>query len=97
MNSERVKMSDSSFYKREESDSKLAHLDVEGLLSAGIEPYPVIMDYLQKLQVDEKLTLRIPFEPKPLILQLTRMGFQFSLQKEGLDSFRLTISRADVS
>ncbi len=74
-----------------ETDSKLNHLDIGSLMASGLEPYPLIMDRLQRLDAEERIILHVPFEPKPLMKQLLRMGFKFDLKKEAKDQYLLEI------
>ena len=60
-------------------------LDLRPMLQAGREPFPTIMDALRRLAVGEVLTLRLPFEPAPLISLLGKRGWQHHIAFEGQD------------
>lgn len=67
------------------------HLDLRLFLEVGGEPYSIIMTRVAKLRPDEELSLHLPFEPRPLIAQLSRMGFQTRLIHRGTDYFCLEV------
>lgn len=63
-------------------DSNAFHLDVRELLENGGEPYPYIMDCLHQLVNGDKLVVHALFEPKPLIRQVERLGYQATARRE---------------
>lgn len=57
------------------ADAKVRVLDVRSLLSAGEEPFPKILQAIDKLAGGEVLKLEAPFEPMPLYAVLGRKGY----------------------
>jgi hypothetical protein len=81
----------------DQQDSACLHLDVRDLLEAGGEPYSIIMVQVNDLQPGGTLLIHVPFEPRPLVAQLQRMGFIAKTNNYGLDHFILTVIREDES
>lgn len=69
------------------------HLDIRAYLEAGGEPYSLIMNQVNELQDGNNLTIHVPFEPRPLIAQLHRMGFKTEVRHEGVDHYGLKVFR----
>lgn len=69
------------------------HLDVREYLEQGGEPYSMIMSEVSQLAKAESLFIHAPFEPKPLINQLKRMGFETSLNRVEPDHFVLKVQK----
>ena len=63
------------------------HLDVRALIEAGGEPYSIIMNHVREAAPESWLKIHAPFEPKPLLMQLQRMGFKTETSREGMDHF----------
>lgn len=76
----------------EEGDPSRAHLDVRELLENGGEPYSVIMECVHQLGAGETLVLHALMEPRPLMSQLSRMGYGLSVSHVGPDHWQLEIS-----
>jgi Uncharacterized conserved protein (DUF2249)/Domain of unknown function (DUF1858) len=55
-------------------ESRLAHLDVRGVIAQGEEPFARIMRAVNALRPDQALVLRAPFEPIPLYRVLGKRG-----------------------
>jgi uncharacterized protein (DUF2249 family) len=55
-------------------ESRLAHLDVRGVIARGEEPFARIMRAVNALRPDQALVLRVPFEPIPLYRVLGKRG-----------------------
>ena len=75
------------------NESNGFHLDVRDLLENGGEPYPYIMDCLHQLMNGEKLVVHALFEPKPLILQVQRLGFQVTARRESEEHWVTEINK----
>ena len=67
------------------------HLDVRELLESGGEPYTYIMECIQQLRPGEVLALHALFEPKPLISQVRRVGYEVAPRREGEDHWIVEI------
>ncbi len=67
------------------------HLDVRELLEEGGEPYACIMDCLHQLGPSEVLAIHAPFEPKPLMTQAKRLGYQAEARREDADHWVVEI------
>jgi len=76
----------------DESDSNRAHLDVRELLENGGEPYSVIMECVHQLAAGETIVLHALMEPRPLMRQLSGMGYGLSVSRVGPDHWQLEIS-----
>jgi uncharacterized protein (DUF2249 family) len=69
-----------------------AHLDVRELLEDGGEPYAIIMECVHSLTSGEQLILHALMQPRPLMSQLSRMGYGLALRHVGPDHWELEIS-----
>ena len=74
------------------SEGPAFHLDVRELLESGGEPYVYIMDCVNQIGPGETLVVHALFEPKPLIAQVTRMGFRTRCERVDADHWALTIA-----
>ncbi len=75
-------------------------LDVRPLLAAGEEPFPTIMQAVERLDDDQVLVLRSPFDPTPLHAVLARKGFLRSTRELAPSDFETSYWRpphADVA
>lgn len=84
---------ESSFLTRDPSNAEVLHLNVHDILERHQEPYPFIMHALNDLLETETLILHVPFEPKPLMKQLTQMHYRFQFSKEAPDRYQLLINK----
>lgn len=75
------------------NESNAFHLDVRELLENGGEPYSYIMDCLHQLMNGEKLVVHVLFEPKPLILQVQRLGYQVAARRESEEHWIAEINK----
>lgn len=66
---------------------KIVDLDVREILRAKQEPFPVIMDGVNKLADGEVLQLHATFEPKPLLKVLGKQGYASTVQKVADDHY----------
>ena len=76
------------------SEGATFHVDVRALLEAGGEPYVYIMDCVNQIGAGETLVVHALFEPKPLEMQMTRMGFRIRSERVDADHWALTIAPA---
>jgi len=68
-------------------------LDVRPILKSGKDPFPNIMQALQKLKEDEDIEIIAPFEPVPLFRVMKNKGFDHEIESfEGKD-FRIRFIR----
>jgi uncharacterized protein (DUF2249 family) len=76
----------------DEADPQRAHLDVRELLEDGGEPYAIIMECVHRLASGDKLILHALMQPRPLMAQLTRMGYGLAIEHTGPDHWQLEIA-----
>lgn len=79
-------------YWPDDSDPNCAHLDVRALLEDGGEPYGIIMECVHHLAGGERLILHALMQPRPLMGQLSRMGYGLEVSHVGPDHWQLEIS-----
>jgi uncharacterized protein (DUF2249 family) len=61
--------------------NQFKRFDVRDLLARGIEPFPLILERVNKLKPGEGLIVVAPFLPSPLIERLTGDGFESKLER----------------
>jgi uncharacterized protein (DUF2249 family) len=76
----------------DETDPDRAHLDVRELLEDGGEPYPIVMECVHRLAAGQRLVLHALMQPRPLIGQLSRMGYGSVASHVGPDHWELEIA-----
>jgi uncharacterized protein (DUF2249 family) len=76
----------------DETAPNRAHLDVRELLEDGGQPYALIMECVHQLATGEKLVLHALMQPRPLMSQLSRMGYGLAVSHVGPDHWELEIS-----
>jgi len=76
----------------DDADSSMAHLDVRELLEDGGQPYALIMECVHQLASGERLVLHALMQPRPLMSQLSRMGYDLDARHVGPDHWELEIS-----
>lgn len=79
-----------TFWTDEESPEKW-HLDVRELLAEGGEPYSDIMECIQQLEAGDHLVIHALMEHRPLLTQLTQMGFTVTAIRVGPDHWQVNI------
>lgn len=79
---------------QDDTNENRAHLDVRELLEDGGQPYALIMECVHQLASGERLVLHALMQPRPLMSQLGRMGYQLDLRRVGPDHWELEISTA---
>lgn len=78
----------------DDGDSARAHLDVRELLEQGGEPYAIIMECVQMLASGQRLVVHAIMQPRPLVPQLTRMGYQLEVRHVGRDHWEVEVTAA---
>ena len=73
------------------SEGATFHVDVRELLEHGGEPYMYIMDCINQIAAEDTLVVHALFEPKPLVAQLSRMGFFTTVERHDAEHWTLTI------
>lgn len=76
----------------DDGDPRRAHLDVRDLLADGGEPYAIVMECVNDLAAGERLVLHALMQPRPLVAQLSRMGYAVDLRHAGPDHWELEIT-----
>ncbi|HKI97897.1 MAG TPA: DUF2249 domain-containing protein [bacterium] len=76
------------------SEDGVFHLDVRPLLEHGGEPYVYIMDCVNQLDIGEAIVVHALFEPRPLMAQMARMGFDTRSERIDEEHWALHISAA---
>ncbi len=69
------------------------HLDVRELLEQGGEPYGAIMECVHQIAAGDTLVVHALFEPRPLIVQMTRMGLTSRSDRIDAEHWTLTVSQ----
>ena len=75
------------------SEGSAFHLDVRQLLEHGEEPYVAIMECVHQIAPGDTLVVHALFEPKPLMVQMTRMGFASRSERIAAEHWTLTITQ----
>jgi uncharacterized protein (DUF2249 family) len=76
----------------DEAEATRGHLDVRELLADGGEPYAVIMECVHTLAAGQTLVLHALMQPRPLMTQLSRMGYGLEVRHVGPDHWQLEIA-----
>lgn len=76
----------------DDADPERGHLDVRELLEDGGEPYAIIMECVHRLGPGQRLVLHALMQPRPLMSQLSRMGYGLTVNHVGPDHWELEIS-----
>lgn len=87
-----IQLSEAHPLVRTWSEGSTFHIDVRELLENGGEPYVQIMECVNQIGPGDVLVVHALFEPKPLVAQLTRMGFSTRSDRVDADHWALTIS-----
>ena len=74
--------------------STIITLDVREDLRAGREPFPRIMEAVDRLREGELLRVLAPFEPRPLIGVLAAQGFVATVTPEESGGFAVLFAPA---
>ena len=61
--------------------NQFKRFDVRDLLQRGIEPFPEILQRVEKLKPEEGLIVVAPFLPSPLIERLGSLGFSSKVER----------------
>lgn len=80
------------FWADDEAPENRGHLDVRDLLEEGGEPYAIIMECVHALKPGQSLALHALMQPRPLMGQLSRMGYGLAVRHAGPDHWILEIS-----
>ena len=64
------------------SDEAGFHVDVRPVLFNGGEPFSCVVNCANQLVAGDSLIIHTPFEAKPLVNQLVKMGFEPLVKKE---------------
>ncbi|MFN2376386.1 MAG: DUF2249 domain-containing protein [Candidatus Binatia bacterium] len=78
----------------DDDDATRAHLDVRELLTEGGEPYAIIMECVQMLVIGQRLVVHAIMQPRPLLLQLGRMGYFTEARHVGTDHWEVEVTAA---
>lgn len=76
----------------DDADATCAHLDVRELLENGGEPYAVIMECVQMLATGQRLVVHAIMQPRPLMMQLGRMGYSTEVRHPGPDHWEVEVA-----
>lgn len=76
---------------------RIVELDVREELSAGREPFPLIMAAVGRVPAEGALRLRAPFEPAPLYAVLERRGFAHHTEQAAPDDWTVWFWRAPAA
>lgn len=74
-------------------ENDVCQLDVRPLLEAGGEPYSCIMRTLLQLEPGNRITIHTLFEPKPLLTQAERMGYEPRCRRMNVDHWIVEMRR----
>lgn len=72
-------------------EGEVTHLDVRPFLEEGDDPYALIMHCVNQVAPGNRLVIHALFEPKPMKMQVTRMGLASVTNREGEDHWTLSI------
>jgi Uncharacterized conserved protein (DUF2249) len=61
--------------------NQFKRFDVRDLIRRGIEPFPEILQRVNKLKPDEGLIVVAPFLPSPLIEKIGSLGFASKVER----------------
>jgi hypothetical protein len=61
--------------------NRFKRFDVRDLIRQGIEPFPEILQRVEKLKPEEGLIVVAPFLPSPLIERLGGLGFASKVER----------------
>ena len=90
-----IELNDVPAHVRTWSEGGTFHLDVRELLEQGGEPYVAIMECVHQIGPGDALVVHALFEPKPLIVQMQRMGLAARSERMDAEHWTLTITQAD--
>ena len=72
------------------------HIDVRAYLERGGEPYSFIMDRVTEGGDFSSITIHAPFVPKPLEVQMNRMGFVTRTFRADVDHYCVEVKRPPI-
>lgn len=78
-----------------EEEAHWIELDVGGMISSGVQPFPVIMERVRALGRGERLRLHVPFDPLPLRSVLLSEGFAVDVRESDSGAVVVEIRREE--
>jgi len=72
---------------------QIVELDVRPQLRQKLEPFPIIMEAVNKLHEGDTFVLHATFKPTPLLGLMKTKGFDHSVTHDGGDNWTVTFTR----